>query len=241
MSVESGQHFTCRSGVGHCKIISKSSSATLSSESRGRERFARLRTYRKQYNIRFPTTLLPSFFDSRRAFAVLCNPDWFGLALTLSTPKTLQSNPFFLAMIRYLLLLLIAILSCATISVAEEPSPSDEEIQYFERKIRPILAHRCYSCHSSDAKVLRGGLRLDTAASVQKGGDSGPTLVAGQPDESLLIHSIQYDSDIQMPPKGRLPDVEIKELTEWVKRGPRPSPALAPPRHVRRSRRGPAR
>ena len=137
-------------------------------------------------------------------------------------------------MIRYLLLLLIAILSCATISVAEEPSPSDEEIQYFERKIRPILAHRCYSCHSNEAKVLRGGLRLDTAASVQKGGDSGPTLVAGQPDESLLIHSIQYDSDIQMPPKGRLPDEEIKELTEWVKRGaPFPKSSVQPDQKAR--------
>lgn len=137
-------------------------------------------------------------------------------------------------MIRYLLLLLIAILSCAHISIAEEPSPSDEEIQYFERKIRPILAHRCYSCHSNDAKVLRGGLRLDTAASVQKGGDSGPTLVAGQPDASLLIHSILYDSDIQMPPKGRLPDAEIKELTEWVKRGaPFPKSLVEPDQKAR--------
>ncbi len=122
-------------------------------------------------------------------------------------------------MIHYLLPQLIAILSCSQISLAEERSPSDESIQYFERKIRPILAQHCYSCHSNDAKVLRGGLRLDTAASVQKGGDSGPTLVAGQPDASLLIHSIQYDNDIQMPPKGKLPDAEIKELTEWVKRG----------------------
>ena len=143
------------------------------------------------------------------------------------------ANPFFLPMIRYLQLLLIAILSCAPISVAEEPSQSDDDIQYFERKIRPILVQHCYSCHSNDAKVLRGGLRLDSAASVHKGGDSGPTLVAGQPDESLLIHSIQYDRDIQMPPKGRLPDAEIKELTKWVMRGaPFPKSLVEPVQKV---------
>ncbi len=122
-------------------------------------------------------------------------------------------------MIRCLILQLMVIFSGAFVFASDKLPFSDEDIQYFERKIRPILVQHCYSCHSIDAKVLHGGLRLDTAESVRKGGDSGPTLVPGQPDESLLIHSIQYDSDIKMPPKGKLPDAEIKELTQWVRRG----------------------
>lgn len=122
-------------------------------------------------------------------------------------------------MILRVLLLLVSLFSCGTLCVAEEPSPSDEDVQYFERKIRPILVNRCYACHSIDAKVLHGGFRLDTASLIHKGGDSGRAIVSGHPEESLLIDTIQYDSDIQMPPKGKLPDAEIKELTHWVKRG----------------------
>ncbi|HUP77971.1 MAG TPA: DUF1549 domain-containing protein, partial [Pirellula sp.] len=122
-------------------------------------------------------------------------------------------------MIRYLLVFLFAIPSGAYAPAIDESPLSDEDVQFFERKIRPILVQRCFSCHSIDAKVVHGGLRLDTAESVNKGGDSGKTLVAGQPAESLLIHSIQYESDIKMPPKGKLPAAEIKELTQWVRRG----------------------
>ena len=122
-------------------------------------------------------------------------------------------------MILRVLLLLVSLFSCGTLCVAEESSPSDEDVQYFERKIRPILVNRCYACHSIDAKVLHGGLRLDTASLIYKGGESGRAIVSGHPEESLLIETIQYDSDIQMPPKGKLPDAEIKELTHWVKRG----------------------
>ena len=134
-------------------------------------------------------------------------------------PPFVKAKLFRKVMIRYLLVFLFAIPSGAYAPAVDKLPFSDEDVQYFERKIRPILVQRCYSCHSIDAKVLHGGLRLDTAESVKKGGDSGRTLVAGQPDESLLIHSIQYESDIKMPPKGKLPDAEITELTQWVRRG----------------------
>lgn len=102
---------------------------------------------------------------------------------------------------------------------AREPSPAD--IEFFEKKIRPLLAERCYSCHSGKAKTIQGGLRLDSLAAMQTGGDSGTAIVPGKPDESLLIAALQFDSDadFQMPPKGKLPDREIAALIEWVRRG----------------------
>ena len=101
------------------------------------------------------------------------------------------------------------------------PKPSAAGVEYFEKKIRPLLVNRCYACHSANAKTVHGGLRLDSAAALFRGGDSGVAVVPGKPDESPLIHAIQYkkDADIQMPPKGRLPDREIADLVEWVKRG----------------------
>ena len=103
---------------------------------------------------------------------------------------------------------------------------SAEDIAYFERKIRPLLSERCYSCHSKDAKVLHGELRLDTSAGLQQGGESGPLLIPGKPDESRLISAIQYRDGLEMPPKGKLPDAEIAELVAWVSRGA-PMPAVS--------------
>lgn len=96
-----------------------------------------------------------------------------------------------------------------------------DDIEYFERKVRPLLAKHCYSCHSNDAKTVHGGLKLDSAHSLLKGGDSGPAIVAGKPNDSLLIQSIHYGEDAyyQMPPKGKISDAEIAELSAWVKRG----------------------
>jgi cytochrome c553 len=94
-----------------------------------------------------------------------------------------------------------------------------ESAEYFEKHIRPVLVARCYSCHSG-AKT-KGGLALDTRAGWQKGGESGPAIVPGKPNESLLISAIQYES-LEMPPKekgGKLSDSEIAALTRWVKSG----------------------
>jgi hypothetical protein len=101
------------------------------------------------------------------------------------------------------------------------PPASAQDIEYFEKKIRPLLAKRCFSCHSSKSKSVKGGLKLDSAGALFAGGDSGPSVVAGDPAKSLLIQAIGYgkDADFQMPPKGKLPDQEIAELTAWVKRG----------------------
>ncbi len=98
-------------------------------------------------------------------------------------------------------------------------APAD--VEFFESKVRPILSKHCYNCHSTESDKARGGLLLDTREAVLAGGNTGPALVAGKPEESLLIEAIRYkNEDLQMPPKGeKLSDEQIAILTEWVKRG----------------------
>jgi hypothetical protein len=98
--------------------------------------------------------------------------------------------------------------------------PPREQIEFFEQKIRPLLVKRCYECHSERADPVQGGLRLDSRAGVQAGGDSGPAVVSGRAGESLLIEAVEYAGDrVQMPPEGQLPGREIALLREWVDRG----------------------
>jgi mono/diheme cytochrome c family protein len=104
---------------------------------------------------------------------------------------------------------------------ARGQATSQAGLEFFENKIRPILANNCYKCHSSQAAKLKGGLSLEYHESILKGGDDGPALVPGDPDQSLLIKAVRYqDADLQMPPKGnKLPDAQIADLVAWVKMG----------------------
>jgi len=106
---------------------------------------------------------------------------------------------------------------------------SSSQTQFFENKIRPILVNNCYKCHSQQAEKVRGGLLLDSREGVLKGGDTGPAIVPGDPENSLLIKAIRYtDPDLQMPPKdAKLLDAEINYLTAWVRMGA-PDPRTAP-------------
>lgn len=95
-----------------------------------------------------------------------------------------------------------------------------EQLEFFEKRVRPLLAEQCFSCHSDAAKKSKGGLRLDSRESILKGGDSGPAIVPGDPDKSRMITSVRYThQDLQMPPKSKLPDSQIATLTEWVRLG----------------------
>ncbi len=105
----------------------------------------------------------------------------------------------------------------ALVSAEETDDPAG--IEFFERKVRPLLARRCYECHSSHAKSLQGGLYLDTRAGVLQGGDSGPAVVPGKPEASLLVTALHFGDDLQMPPEGKIPAEEIALVTEWVRRG----------------------
>src|SRR5690606_4364003 len=96
-------------------------------------------------------------------------------------------------------------------------------IGFFEKKIRPVLADKCYECHSADAEKIKGGLALDTLESIRRGGDNGPAVVPGKPEESLLLEAIRYASkDLAMPPPksgGKLTDDVIKDFETWVLMG----------------------
>ena len=93
------------------------------------------------------------------------------------------------------------------------------DMEFFEKKIRPVLVEHCYQCHST-AKKQKAGLVVDSRAGMLKGGDSGPVLVGGKPGESLLIKAIRYsDPELQMPPKGKLPAAVIADFEKWVAMG----------------------
>ena len=95
-----------------------------------------------------------------------------------------------------------------------------EGVEFFEKKIRPVLVEQCYSCHSAGAKSVKGGLKLDSRHDLLKGGDSGPALVAGDPDKSLLIKALRrVNPDLAMPPKKTLPKEVVADFEAWVKRG----------------------
>ncbi|MCX6854253.1 MAG: hypothetical protein NTV80_05040, partial [Verrucomicrobia bacterium] len=107
------------------------------------------------------------------------------------------------------------------------------QLDFFEKKVRPILVQRCYECHSEESGKKKGGLAVDARDSLLMGGDNGPALVAGHPDKSLLIEAIRYQNrDMQMPPKSALPAAEKKTLEEWVKMGaPDPRDTIAVKAH----------
>ncbi len=98
---------------------------------------------------------------------------------------------------------------------------SKADLNFFETKIRPIFVERCYQCHSHQSEKLRGQLLLDTREGVLKGGKTGPAIVPGDPDKSLLIQAVRYtNEDLQMPPKGeKLSTTQVTDLETWVKIG----------------------
>ena len=105
-------------------------------------------------------------------------------------------------------------------SLVEAADPTAEQIEFFEKRIRPVLVEKCHSCHSAQSPMAMGGLKLDTAEGLSKGGDSGPAIVSGAPEKSLLIKAVTYkDLQLKMPPTGKLSDDEIQWLTAWVKMG----------------------
>jgi len=114
----------------------------------------------------------------------------------------------------FLALPIIGLLLTAA-SRAAEPSAAD--LEFFEKKIRPVLVDQCFKCHSG-AK-LKGGLALDSRALLLKGGETGAAIVPGDPEKSLLIKAVRYADDLRMPPRTKLADSVIADLVQWVKCG----------------------
>lgn len=119
-------------------------------------------------------------------------------------------------------LALVFIAGASHVLHAAPPDGFDTQgVEFFEQKIRPLLAARCYQCHSGEKKKSNRGLELDTPAGLLKGGDSGKLFAPGDTDKSLILKAVRYtDADLKMPPDGkRLTDAEIADLETWVKGG----------------------
>lgn len=110
-------------------------------------------------------------------------------------------------------------------SAAEALKP--EDVEFFERHIRPVLEAQCVECHS-DSIQAKGGLRLDVAIGLQIGGQRGETLIPGRPEESLLIKALKQEGPVKMPPGDKLSDEEIARFEEWIRRGA-PDPRTSGP------------
>ena len=116
-----------------------------------------------------------------------------------------------------------ALLCCAlTQARADVPAPTTAPadaagLEFFESKIRPLFVDNCLRCHSTTTKS-KGGLKLDARETLFAGGETGPAIVAGDPEKSLLVKAIRYaDKDLQMPPKEKLADEQIHALEAWIK------------------------
>jgi hypothetical protein len=97
---------------------------------------------------------------------------------------------------------------------------TNEDLAFFEAKIRPVLVEHCYGCHSAQAKKPKGKLLLDSRDGLRKGGETGPALVPGDPDKSLLIRAVRHiDEALKMPPDKKLPAAVIADLETWIRRG----------------------
>jgi hypothetical protein len=91
-------------------------------------------------------------------------------------------------------------------------------VAFFEQKIRPVLIQECYKCHSDQARTPKGGLRLDTRTGLLTGGDSGPAVVPGAVEESLIVEALRHEG-LEMPPEGKLPDAVIADFERWIRMG----------------------
>ncbi|MHC4879774.1 MAG: DUF1553 domain-containing protein [Planctomycetota bacterium] len=134
-------------------------------------------------------------------------------------------------------LVLVAFAHWVRAADTEAAKLDPEAVAFFEKKIRPVLVEKCYECHSEHAKAegkLKGGLLLDSRQATRAGGDSGPSVVPRDLDESLIIEAIRYGEDsYQMPPDGKLSDTVIADFEKWISMGapdPRDAPTAATPR-----------
>src|SRR5262245_15301868 len=112
---------------------------------------------------------------------------------------------------------LVALLLWTANGRAVEPDAAG--VEFFEKKIRPVLVEHCYSCHAQDAKKIRAGLLVDSRDALLKGGESGPAVVPGHPGKSLLIQALRQEQDLRMPPSGKLSEAVIADFVRWVEMG----------------------
>ncbi|QDU51640.1 DUF1553 domain-containing protein [Gimesia panareensis] len=110
---------------------------------------------------------------------------------------------------------------------------SEEQLTFFETRIRPLLVKHCYECHSTESDDLQGGLLVDSQPTLRRGGDSGPALIPGDTKHSLLLKAVRFEEGLEMPPQGKLSPRDIADLERWVKQGA-PDPRQNATRYVRK-------
>ena len=116
--------------------------------------------------------------------------------------------------------LLAVLYVVVALGAARPAAANDASVEFFERKIRPLLVAHCYECHAEEASADSANLRLDWKQGWLQGGDSGPAIDVEHPRKSLLLRAVSYrDPDLQMPPRSKLPDREIELLRRWVEAG----------------------
>jgi hypothetical protein len=101
---------------------------------------------------------------------------------------------------------------------ASANAENTESVDWFEKKIRPVLVKHCYECHSASSKMIGGKLRLDYRDGLLKGGESGPSVSVGKAESSPLILALKYDG-VEMPPSGKLSDSVIADFEKWIQLG----------------------
>ena len=123
---------------------------------------------------------------------------------------------------------LSAIVAAVGPTMVNGAEPSADDVAFFESRIRPVLVQHCYECHAADSKELGGKLRLDSRDGIRTGGEAGPAIVPGKPDDSLIIQAIRFDG-LEMPPDKPLPEQVVQDFVTWIQRGaadPRTAEAL---------------
>src|SRR4051812_30760209 len=129
----------------------------------------------------------------------------------MRTHQRLRSRSLAWALVVPLALAWLGMIGSAS-ALSGEPDQTAEAVRekFFEQNVRPLLAESCYACHGD--KKQKGGLRLDSIEAILKGGESGPAVVPGKPEESLLVSAINYDGP-EMPPSGKLAPEKVADLT----------------------------
>lgn len=120
------------------------------------------------------------------------------------------------------LLAIATLAACPILADDARPVAADAKgVDFFESKIRPVLVKHCLDCHSAEAGLTEGNLRLDTRAGIRKGGDRGPAVVPNDPKASWLLKAVSHTDDkLKMPPKEkRLPENVLKDFETWIKMG----------------------
>jgi len=111
---------------------------------------------------------------------------------------------------------LCTLVSTANWCAGADLKPTAEQAKFFEKEVRPLLVANCLKCHGPEKQ--KGGLRLDSRTTILSGGETGPAVVEGKPEESLLVEAINYDG-LEMPPQGKLGEKQRETLIKWVQMG----------------------